>query len=93
MTANASTTTRHRTGLKVAGSISAVGAAVAVAGLGTFGQLTDSTGPVGTVVDTGVLSVDVSSPAGATVPFSGGMMLAGTPAAPLWTSSTTGRRR
>ena len=77
MTTNDSTTTRRRTGLKIVGAISAVGAAVAVAGLGTFGQFTDSTSPVNTKVDTGVLSVDVSSPAGAAVPFSGGMMLAG----------------
>ena len=77
MTTNDSTTTRRRTGLKIVGAISAVGAAVAVAGLGTFGQFTDSTSPVNTRVDTGVLSVDVSSPAGAAVPFSGGMMLAG----------------
>ena len=77
MTTNDSTTTRRRTGLTIVGAISAVGAAVAVAGLGTFGQFTDSTSPVNTRVDTGVLSVDVSSPAGAAVPFSGGMMLAG----------------
>jgi hypothetical protein len=72
-----STITRSRTGLKIVGAISAVGAAVAVAGLGTFGQFTDSTTPVDTKVDTGVLSIDVSSPSGASVPFSGGMMLAG----------------
>ena len=78
MTTNHSTTTtRRRTGLKIVGALSVVGAAVAVAGLGTFGQFTDSTSPVDTKVDTGVVSVDVSSPAGAAVPFSGGMMLAG----------------
>ena len=77
MTTNDSTTTRRRSGLKIVGAISAVGAAVAVAGLGTFGQFTDSTTPVDAKVDTGVLSIDVSQPSGATVPFSGGMMLAG----------------
>ena len=77
MTTIASTTIRRRTGLKIVGALSAVGAAAAVAGLGTFGQFTDSTSPVNTKVDTGVVSVDVSSPAGASVPFSGGMMLAG----------------
>ncbi|HEV7186939.1 MAG TPA: hypothetical protein VGN28_03505 [Blastococcus sp.] len=78
MTTNDSTTTtRRRSGLKIVGAISVVGAAVAVAGLGTFGQFTDSTTPVGTEVDAGVVSVDVSSPAGASVPFSGGAMLAG----------------
>ena len=78
MTTNDSTTTtRRRTGLTIVGALSLVGAAVAVAGLGTFGQFTDSTSPVDTKVDTGVVSIDVSSPAGASVPFSGGMMLAG----------------
>ena len=78
MTTNdTTTTTRRRSGLKIVGAISAVGAAVAVAGLGTFGQFTDSTSPVNTRVDSGVLSIDVSQPAGASVPFSGGLMLAG----------------
>lgn len=78
MTTNDSTTTtRRRTGLTIVGALSVVGAAVAVAGLGTFGQFTDSTTPVDTKVDSGVVSIDVSSPAGASVPFSGGMMLAG----------------
>ena len=78
MTTNDSTTTtRRRSGLKIVGALSAVGAAVAVAGLGTFGQFTDSTSPVNTEVDSGVVSIDVSSPAGASLPFSGGMMLAG----------------
>jgi hypothetical protein len=58
------------------GAIAAVGAAVAVAGLGTMGGFTDSTAPVGTNVDTGVLSIDISQPGG-TVPFDGGSMVAG----------------
>jgi hypothetical protein len=76
-TIDSTTTARRRTGLTIVGALSVVGAAVAVAGLGTFGQFTDSTSPVATNVDSGVVSVDVSSPAGASVPFSGGMMLAG----------------
>jgi hypothetical protein len=76
-TIDSTATTRRRTGLRIVGALSVVGAAVAVAGLGTFGQFTDSTSPVGTQVDSGVVSVDVSSPAGASVPVSGGMMLAG----------------
>jgi hypothetical protein len=76
-TNDSTTTTRRRTGLQIVGALSVVGAAVAVAGLGTFGQFTDTTSPVNSKVDTGVVSVDVSSPAGAAVPFSGGMMLAG----------------
>jgi hypothetical protein len=76
-TIDSMTTTRRHTGLTIVGALSAVGVAVAVAGLGTFGQFTDSTSPVNTQVADGVVSVDVSSPAGASVPFSGGMMLAG----------------
>jgi hypothetical protein len=76
-TIDSTTTTRRRTGLKIVGALGAVGAAVAVAGLGTFGQFTDSTSPVNTRVDSGVVSIDVSAPSGASVPFSGGMMLAG----------------
>jgi hypothetical protein len=72
------TTFRSRSAVEVIGAISAVGAAVAVAGLGTFGGFTDTTSPVGTTVDTGVLSIDVSAPSGSTaLPFGGGMMLAG----------------
>lgn len=77
MTTIDSTSTRHRSAVTIVGAIAAVGAAVAVAGLGTFGGFTDSTSPVGTQVDTGVLSIDVSRPGGAAVPFEGGMMLAG----------------
>ena len=60
-TIDSTTTTRRRTGLKIVGAISAVGAAVAVAGLGTFGQFTDSTTPVNTRVDTGVTSRSTSA--------------------------------
>ena len=77
-TIDSATTTRRRSAVKIVGAIVAVGAAVAVAGLGTFGNFTDSTSPVDTAVDTGVLSIDVSAPGGATaVPFAGGQMLAG----------------
>jgi hypothetical protein len=77
-TIDSTTTTRHHSAVKIVGAIGAVGAAVAVAGLGTFGGFTDSTSPVGTTVDTGVLSIDVGAPGGsAVVPFGGGMMLAG----------------
>jgi hypothetical protein len=76
-TIDSTTSTRRRSAVKIVGAISAVGAAVAVAGMGTFGTFTDSTSPVNTRVDSGVLSIDVSQPGGASVPFSGGMMLAG----------------
>jgi hypothetical protein len=54
------TTAGRRSTAKVVGSIAVVGAAVAVAGLGTFGQFTDSTSAVEPSVDTGVLDIDVS---------------------------------
>jgi hypothetical protein len=75
-TAVSTNTNRRRSATTVVGAIAAVGAAVAVAGLGTMGGFTDSTAPVGTNVDTGVLSIDISQPAG-TVPFDGSMMVAG----------------
>jgi len=71
-------TTRRRSAAKIVGSIAAVGAAAAIAGLGTFGSFTDSTSPVNTNVDTGVLSIDISNVgAGASVPFDGGLLVAG----------------
>jgi hypothetical protein len=77
-TIDSATTTRRHSAVKIVGAISAVGAAVAVAGLGTFGGFTDTTSPVGTKVDTGVLSIDVSAPGGSTaLPFGGGLLLAG----------------
>jgi hypothetical protein len=73
-----STTTRRRSAAKIVGSIGAIGAAAAIAGLGTFGTFTDSTAPVNTNVDTGVLSIDISNVgAGASVPFDGGLLVAG----------------
>jgi hypothetical protein len=78
VTTAASTTLKsHRSAVTIVGAIAAVGAAAAVAGLGTFGQFTDSTAPVRTDVDTGVVSVDVSDAGSGTVPFAGGLMLAG----------------
>ncbi|SOC47770.1 Camelysin metallo-endopeptidase [Blastococcus aggregatus] len=54
--------------VKVAGSIAVVGAAAAVAGLGTFGNFTASTEAVDAGVDTGVLSIDVSLTDGSAPP-------------------------
>ena len=48
---------------KVLGSISIIGIAAAVAGLGTFGTFTDSTS-VDTTVESGILSLDVGVPGG-----------------------------
>ncbi|MGY1823929.1 hypothetical protein [Geodermatophilus sp. SYSU D00079] len=63
----------RRTGARITGSIAVVAAAAAVAGLGTFGTFTDSTTPVQTQVDTGVLSIALSAAVEeATVPFVAG---------------------
>jgi hypothetical protein len=71
-------TTRYKSATKIVAAIGAVGAAAAVAGLATFGGFTDSTTPVGTNVDTGVVSITLNEAGDSgTVPFSGGMMLAG----------------
>ena len=49
---------------KVVGSLALVGAAAAVAGLGTYGNFTDSSTPINTTVATGTLSIDVAQPGG-----------------------------
>ena len=50
---------------KVVGSLAILGTAAAVAGLGTYGNFTDSTTPMNTTVDTGTLSINLTQPAGA----------------------------
>jgi hypothetical protein len=50
---------------KVVGSLAILGTAAAVAGLGTYGNFTDSTTPLNTTVDTGALSIDLTQPGGA----------------------------
>ncbi len=45
---------------KVVGSIAIIGAAAAVAGMGTFGSFTDSTTPVDTTIQSGTLSINVN---------------------------------
>ena len=50
---------------KVVGSLAILGTAAAVAGLGTYGNFTDSTTPVNTTVDTGSLSINLTQPGGA----------------------------
>jgi hypothetical protein len=69
---------RGRSAASVLGAIAAVGAAAAVAGLGTFGDFTESIAPVDTPVNTGVVSIALGQAGdSATVPFSGGQLLAG----------------
>ena len=52
------------TARKVVGSLAVLGTAAAVAGLGTYGNFTDSTTPMNTTVASGTLSIDLT-PAGA----------------------------
>ena len=52
---------------KGVGSLALVGAAAAVAGLGTYGNFTDSSTPIDTTVSTGTLSINVAQPAGAVI--------------------------
>ena len=57
------------TARKVVGSLAVLGTAAAVAGLGTYGNFTDSTTPMNTTVDTGTLSINLTQPTGAvTIP-------------------------
>ena len=50
---------------KIVGSLAILGTAAAVAGLGTYGNFTDSTTPMNTTVDTGTLSINLAQPGGA----------------------------
>ena len=45
------------TARKVVGSLGVLGTAAAVAGMGTFGNITDSTTPVATTIQSGTLSI------------------------------------
>jgi hypothetical protein len=60
---------RRSTATKIVGSLGVIGAAAAVAGLGTFGSFTDSSTPVATTIESGTLSINVTQQ-GATVPAS-----------------------
>ncbi|MGY1823918.1 TasA family protein [Geodermatophilus sp. SYSU D00079] len=62
-----STTARTTTARKIVGSLGVIGAAAAVAGLGTFGAFTDSTTPVSTEVTAGKVDINLAT-AGATIP-------------------------
>ena len=53
------------TARKVVGSLAILGTAAAVAGLGTYGNFTDSTTPLNTTVGTGALSINLAQPGGA----------------------------
>ena len=57
---NAKKITSSSNARKVVGSLGIIGAAAAVAGMGTFGTFTDSSTPVATTIASGTLSIDVS---------------------------------
>jgi predicted ribosomally synthesized peptide with SipW-like signal peptide len=54
------TTSKSATARKVVGSLGVIGAAAAVAGMGTFGSFTDSSTPVATTIQSGTLNIDVT---------------------------------
>ena len=60
MNTNIRTITDSPNTRKVVGSIAVLGAAAAVAGMGTFGSFTDSTTPVDTTIQSGTLSINVN---------------------------------
>lgn len=62
-----STKVTSSTARKVVGSLGVIGAAAAVAGMGTFGSFTDSSTPVNTTIQAGTLNIDATA-AGAAVP-------------------------
>ena len=64
---NAKNIAASSTARKVVGSLGVIGAASAVAGMGTFGTFTDSSTPVATTIQSGTLSIDVTQQ-GFTVP-------------------------
>lgn len=70
---------RARTARRAAGSVAVLGVAAAVAGLGTYSTFTDSTSPVNSGVETGVLSLSLTGGGGsvATQPFPGSALMAG----------------
>ena len=71
MNASSMKSTARRVPLgRVLGSIGVVGAAAAVAGMGTFGAFTDTTSPAPVAIQSGVVSVALSAADGAaTVPL------------------------
>lgn len=62
MTSKNRTLANSSTARKVVGSLGVLGTAAAVAGMGTFGNFTDSTTPVATTIQSGTLSIDLSQP-------------------------------
>ena len=65
------------TAARLVATLGVLGATAAIASLGTFGTFSDTTAPVDTAVNTGVLSIDVAEAGAGLVPFAGGLMLPG----------------
>lgn len=65
------------TAARLVATLGVLGATAAIASLGTFGTFSDTTAPVDTSVDTGVVSIDVADAGAGLVPFTGGLMLPG----------------
>jgi hypothetical protein len=70
-----SATVTSTTARKVVGSLGVIGAAAAVAGMGTFGSFTDSTTPVATTINSGTLSIDLAK--ASTLEFTAGNLIPG----------------
>jgi hypothetical protein len=69
---------RRATARKLVGTVAVLGSAAAISGLATFGNFTDSTAPVATGVDTGVVSISLNTAAEqAVVPYQTGGLLPG----------------
>ena len=78
LSARATERRHHKTAARIVGTIGVLGAAAAVAGLSTFGNFTYTSGPIDTQVQGGVLNIDLAHAGdGLTMPFGGGLMLAG----------------
>jgi hypothetical protein len=72
-----SPTSGRVTAARIVASLGVLGATAAIASLGTFGTFSDTTAPVDTTVDSGVISIDLAQAGAGMVPFAGGGMLPG----------------
>lgn len=78
MTIDAQSPTSSRvTAARIVATLGVLGATAAIASFGTFGTFTDTTTPVDTTVDGGVVSIDLAAAGGGMVPFTGGLILPG----------------
>jgi hypothetical protein len=68
-------TVNSSTARKVVGSLGVLGAAAAVAGMGTFGSFTDSSTPVATTISSGTVSIDLAQ--ATATPFTAGGLVPG----------------